>query len=119
MTGKRDKVGLNDVIGIASMPVQEGRFHEIVSVEKIKDTKTGKVYHGIIDSDFIRLINRLDEENDELYEENQGLLKDYHQVMVENAKLKHKSDEYEKVMRKHNIGSIEKLDKLLGWEYRK
>ena len=44
------------------------------------------------------------------------LLHDYHLIRIENAKLERKLDEYEKVMRKHNIGSIEKLDALLTWE---
>ena len=43
-----------------------GRFKEIVSVQKIKDTKTGKVYVGIVDSDFIKVLNELDKENEQL-----------------------------------------------------
>ena len=42
------------------------RFKEIVSVQKIKDNKTGKTYIGIVDSNFIKLINEIDKENEKL-----------------------------------------------------
>lgn len=41
------------------------------------------------------------------------LLQDYHLIRIENAKLERKLDEYEKVMRKYGISSVEKLDRIL------
>ena len=62
--------------------VGEGRFQEIVSTQKIVDTRTGKEYNGMVDVEFLRWINDIDErfqnkrkENDELKEVN-GLLWD-------------------------------------------
>ena len=65
-------------------------------------------YYDTLDNmeDLCLLLNELDKENKKLVE-------DYHQVMVENAKLKHKLDEYDKVMRKYEIKSVELLDKML------
>lgn len=62
--------------------VGEGRFQEIVSTQKIVDTRTGKEYNGMVDVEFLRWINDIDEryqnkrkENNELKEVN-GLLWD-------------------------------------------
>ena len=62
--------------------VGEGRFQEIVSTQKIIDTRTGKEYDGMVDVEFLRWINDIDEryqnkrkENDELKKVN-GLLWD-------------------------------------------
>ena len=44
------------------------RFKEIVSVETIKDTLTGKSYIGLVDSSFIDLVNSLAAENESLKE---------------------------------------------------
>lgn len=62
--------------------VGEGRFQEIVSTQKIVDTRTGKEYNGMVDVEFLRWINDIDEryqnkikENDELKKVN-GLLWD-------------------------------------------
>lgn len=41
--------------------VGEGRFQEIVSTQKIVDTKTGKEYDGMVDVEFLRLVNDVDE----------------------------------------------------------
>ena len=38
------------------------RFKEIVSVEKVIDTQTGKEYKCIIDDDLLKLLNELHEE---------------------------------------------------------
>lgn len=38
------------------------RFTEIISTQKIRDNKTGKEYHGIVDDQFFNLINQLAEE---------------------------------------------------------
>ena len=62
--------------------VGEGRFQEIVSTQKIVDTRTGREYNGMVDVEFLRWINDIDEryqnkrkENHELKEVN-GLLWD-------------------------------------------
>lgn len=44
----------------------EKRFKEIVSVEKIIDTQTGKEYKCIIDDDLLELLNELHKENQQL-----------------------------------------------------
>ena len=41
--------------------VGEGRFQEIVSTQKIVDTKTGKEYNGMVDTELLRLVNDVDE----------------------------------------------------------
>ena len=44
--------------------VGEGRFQEIVSTQKIVDTKTGKEYDGMVDTEFLRLMNDVDKRNE-------------------------------------------------------
>lgn len=52
----------------------EKRFTEIVSIETIKDNKTGKSYaHCLVTDEFFELINTLADENKQLKEENQAL----------------------------------------------
>lgn len=48
-----------------------------------------------------------------LHEENKKLVEDYHQVMVQKELLKYKLEKFDKVMQKYEIGSVEKLDKIL------
>ena len=52
---------------------EEDRFHEIISTQKIVDTVTNTVYHGIVDSDVIKIMNDLHKENLELRRELLGL----------------------------------------------
>ena len=59
-------VELKDIDGIISLPNVEGRFKEILSVQKIKDSVTGIKYNGVVDTDFLILINELNEENEQL-----------------------------------------------------
>lgn len=42
--------------------VGEGRFQEIISTQKIVDTKTGKEYNGMVDTELLKLINGIDKE---------------------------------------------------------
>lgn len=44
--------------------VGEGRFQEIVSTQKIVDTKTGKEYNGMVDTELLKLINSIDKRNE-------------------------------------------------------
>lgn len=44
--------------------VGEGRFQEIVSTQKIVDTKTGKEYNGMVDVELLRLMNDVDKRNE-------------------------------------------------------
>ena len=44
--------------------VGEGRFQEIISTQKIIDTKTGKEYNGMVDTELLKLINSIDEKNE-------------------------------------------------------
>ena len=44
--------------------VGEGRFQEIISTQKIVDTKTGKEYNGMVDTEFLRLMNDVDKRNE-------------------------------------------------------
>lgn len=41
--------------------VGEGRFQEIVSTQKIVDTRTRKEYDGMVDTELLRLVNDVDE----------------------------------------------------------
>ena len=61
------KVTLKDIMGIISIPKIEGRFQEIVSTQKIKDTETGKEYDGFVDTELLILINEIDKENKQLH----------------------------------------------------
>ena len=48
----------------------EKRFEEIVSIETIKDNKTGKSYaHCLVSDEFFDLINALADENKQLQQE--------------------------------------------------
>lgn len=49
--------------------VGEGRFQEIVSTQKIVDTRTGKEYDGMVDVELLRLMNDVDERNQRKKEE--------------------------------------------------
>lgn len=60
------KISLKNIDGIISAPEIEGRFQEILSLQKIKDTKTGILYDGLIDTDFLILINELNAEYERL-----------------------------------------------------
>lgn len=44
--------------------VGEGRFQEIISTQKIVDTKTGKEYNGMVDTELLKLINSIDKKNE-------------------------------------------------------
>lgn len=44
--------------------VGEGRFQEIISTQKIVDTKTGKEYNGMVDVELLRLMNDVDKRNE-------------------------------------------------------
>jgi len=55
----RPNIKLEDMIGIVKSPFIEGRFQEIISTEKIVDTETGIEYDGWMDSELLRLINRI------------------------------------------------------------
>lgn len=42
--------------------MSKNRFHEIVSTQKIVDTVKDKEYDGLVDTEFINLVNKLDKE---------------------------------------------------------
>lgn len=60
------KVTLKDIAGIVKTEDIKGRFQEILSLKKIKDTKTNIEYDGLVDTEFLKLINEIDEENHSL-----------------------------------------------------
>lgn len=65
---KNNKKTLEDiqklVDSIEIEEVGEGRFQEIVSTQKIVDTKTGKEYDGMVDVELLRLMNDVDKRNE-------------------------------------------------------
>ena len=65
---KNNKKTLEDiqklVDSIEVEEVGEGRFQEIVSTQKIVDTKTGKEYDGMVDVELLRLMNDVDKRNE-------------------------------------------------------
>ena len=68
MTNKRKKITLDDIIGIINIPPVEGRFQEILSTQKILDTETGIEYDGLVDREFLELVNEIVEEKEKCLE---------------------------------------------------
>ena len=68
MTNKRKKITLDDIIGIIDIPPVEGRFQEILSTQKILDTETGIEYDGLVDREFLELINEIVEKKEKYFE---------------------------------------------------
>ncbi|MBQ7928298.1 MAG: hypothetical protein IJ287_06105 [Methanobrevibacter sp.] len=68
MTNKRKKITLDDFIGIIDIPPIEGRFQDILSTQKILDTETGIEYDGLVDREFLELVNEIVEEKEKYFE---------------------------------------------------
>ena len=68
MTNKRKKITLDDFIGIIDIPTIEGRFQDILSTQKILDTETGIEYDGLVDREFLELVNEIVEEKEKYFE---------------------------------------------------
>lgn len=66
MTNKRKKAKLEDVWGMIKDEEIDGRFKEVLSLQKIVDTKTGIEYDGLVDTELLKLINQIHEENENL-----------------------------------------------------
>ena len=66
MTNKRKT--LDDIIGIIDIPPVEGRFQEILSTQEILDTETGIEYNGLVDREFLELVNEIVEEKEKYFE---------------------------------------------------
>lgn len=75
----------------------------------VKDTVTGEWYHTIDNENAKRLCGLLNE----LAEENQKLQNELETYKSGNVVLKKTLDKYEKVMRKYELDSVEKLDQVL------
>lgn len=65
---KNKRKTLDDIIGIIDIPPVEGRFHEIISTKKILDTETGIEYDGLVDREFLELVNKIVEEKEKYSE---------------------------------------------------
>ena len=63
----RKKVSLEDIIGIVEIPPIEGRFQEILSTQKILDTETGIEYDGLVDTEFLELVNEIVKEKEKYF----------------------------------------------------
>ena len=59
---------LDDIIGIIDIPQLEGRFQEIISTQKILDTETDIEYDGLVDREFLELVNEIAEEKEKYFE---------------------------------------------------
>ena len=68
MNDKRKTVPLDDIIGILDIPPVEGRFHEILSTQEILDTETDIKYYGLVDREFLELVNKIVEEKEKYFE---------------------------------------------------
>ena len=68
MNDKRKTVPLDDIIGIIDIPPIEGRFHEILSTQEILDTETDIKYYGLVDREFLELVNKIVEEKEKYFE---------------------------------------------------
>ena len=67
MINKRKKITLDDIIGIIDIPPVEGRFQDILSTQKILDTRTGIEYDGLVDREFLELVNEIVEEKEKYF----------------------------------------------------
>ena len=67
MNNQRRKITLDDIIGIIDIPLVEGRFQDILSTQKILDTKTGIEYDGLVDREFLELVNEIVEEKEKYF----------------------------------------------------
>lgn len=67
MSNKRKKITIDDIIGIIDIPPVEGRFQDILSTQKILDSETGIEYDGLVDRDFIELVNEIVEEKEKYF----------------------------------------------------
>jgi hypothetical protein len=67
MNDKRKTQTLEDIIGIIDIPPVEGRFQEILSIQKILDTETGIEYDGLVDREFLELVNEIVEEKEKYF----------------------------------------------------
>ena len=67
MNNQRRKITLDDIIGIIDIPPVEGRFQDILSTQKILDTKTGIEYNGLVDREFLELVNEIVEEKEKYF----------------------------------------------------
>lgn len=67
MNNQRRKITLDDIIGIIDIPPFEGRFRDILSTQKILDTKTGIEYDGLVDREFLELVNEIVEEKEKYF----------------------------------------------------
>lgn len=65
---ERKKVSLEDIIGIVEIPPIEGRFQDILSTQKILDTETGIEYDGLVDTEFLELVNEIVKEKEKYLE---------------------------------------------------
>ena len=68
MNDKRKTVPLDDIIGIIDIPPVEGRFQEILSTQEILDTETDIKYYGLVDREFLELVNKIVEEKEKYFE---------------------------------------------------
>ncbi len=68
MNDKRKTQTLEDIIGIIDIPPVEGRFQEILSTQEILDTETGIEYEGLVDREFLELVNEIVEEKEKYFE---------------------------------------------------
>lgn len=68
MNNKRKTVHYDDIIGKIEIPPIEGRFQEIISTQKILDTETNIEYDGLVDREFLELVNEIVEEKEKFYE---------------------------------------------------
>ena len=57
-------MSLNDLKGMVSVEKVDGRFQEIISTQKIVDTRTDREYDGFVETDFLKLINDIDDRLD-------------------------------------------------------
>ena len=68
MNDKRKTQTLKDIIGTIDIPPVEGRFQEILSIQKILDTETDIKYDGLVDREFLELVNEIVEEKEKYFE---------------------------------------------------
>ena len=96
------------------------RFTEIVSTQKVIDNLTNNEYHCLIDDELLELLNELDNEINTYHQGNLLLKKAMDELSKEFEKIELERNVYEsfcndvlKILRKYEINSLEKLDRVL------
>lgn len=86
------------------------RFTEVISTQIIIDNVTGEQYQAVVDDEFLKLINDINrraDRNAELLDMDKMELKQLNEIYLHTVKR------VNKLLKKYEIDSLEKLDRIL------